>query len=58
MRADEDGVERHDGPTPSGGAYSTGIRDRDGVLLEIYEHAADDMVIARIYPDQPRRESG
>lgn len=49
--------ERHDGPTPAGGAYSVGFYDGDR-LVEIVEFDAEDRPIARIYnePQSPERE--
>jgi hypothetical protein len=41
--------ERHDGPTPNGGAYSIGYYRADGSLAEIVEFTADGVELHRTY---------
>jgi hypothetical protein len=45
-------AERHDGPTPNGGAYSIAYRHADG-SMEIVEFDVSDREIHRTYSEAP-----
>jgi hypothetical protein len=49
-------VERRDGPTPAGGAYSEAHTAQDGTAVEIVEYDADGRAIARTYASRPTGE--
>lgn len=45
-------VERHNGPTPAGGAYSEAYIANDGGIVEVVEYNAEGRAITRTYPDR------
>ncbi len=49
-------VERRDGPTPSGGAYSEAYVDVNGRVVEIVEYDASGDAIARTYGEWLRAD--
>ena len=45
--------ERHDFPTPNGGAYAIAYFHADGSIAEIVEFTADDRELQRTYCEPP-----